>query len=73
MQSLILSQVTQMANPFVSDTIDFSPRLALAEYLNTEFNNLTSYKQKQGLITAELNDKTYYLMSLTMATDSVFN
>jgi len=70
MQSLILSQVIQMANPFVSETIAFSPRLALAEYLNTEFNNLTSYKQKQGLITSVLNDKTYYLLSLTISTDT---
>lgn len=70
MQSIILSQVTQMANPFVSATLEVSPRLALADYLNTEFNNLTSYKQKHGLISAEFKGQTYYLLSLNISTDA---
>jgi len=70
MQSIILSQVTQLANPFVGETLEISPRLALAEHLNTEFNNLMSFKQKQGMATAELNGQTYYLLSLSLSTDA---
>lgn len=67
---LISTQLTQLTNPFVSETIAYAPRLNLAEMLNFELNRLNDFEKSQGVVSVNYQNKTYYLASFLVVGDS---
>lgn len=70
LQSLMLAQLTQVANPFVSATLEISPRLALADYLQNAVKVLAEGEESHGMIKFSYQNKAYYLTSLILTMDS---
>ncbi len=66
----LLSQLTQLSNPFVSETIASSPRLNLADYLYEHFNRLSTLENDHGILTFNLENKRFYLMTGQLSIDS---
>ena len=65
----IAKQLTQITNPFVSETLGIDSRLILADYLNTEFNKLGNIESVQGIASIQYNDKQYFLLTLSLKVD----
>ena len=71
MTAVIYEQLTQMANPFVSQSLKVSPRLSLADYLNETISELGDLSIENGILTKKYLGQTYYLMQINIGQSSL--
>ena len=66
---LISSQLIQLSNPFVSETLAYDPRLNLADYLNQSFSQFGRFEYKQGVTSILSEGNRYYIVRLQLDVD----
>jgi len=66
---MINTQLVQLSNPFVSETLAYDPRLNLADYLNQSFSQLGNFEYTQGIANVLYEDKRYFIARLQLAVD----
>lgn len=69
--ALAMSQVSQVANPFVSATLAKAPRLNLAQYLQVAFSNLADIEFAQGVAFVNVQGQRHFISRLQVTLDGL--
>lgn len=69
LSQLANTQLVQLANPFVSETIATAPRLNLAAYLQESLTKLSEVEFYQGVASLNVQGQRYLIMYLQLSLD----
>lgn len=69
LKDLVAGQLTQLSNPFVSETLAVSPRLNLADYLQETLISMGDVEYHQGVPAIIVGQKIYFISRLQLNVD----